>query len=234
MSYLVIDVDDPRTSKIADVISNKTCKKILGVLSEKDASESDISKELKLPMNTVGYNIKKLVEAGLVEKSGSFFWSVKGKKIPTYKLSNKKILISPKKVSAPKGIVPAILATGVIAAGIKMFSSFSFGGSSSGALGEGVSSGGAAGGVAPYAADAARAAETMAAEKIAAEGSSISYDFAADGVSQIIYPSELHNILYNAPNSWVWFLVGALTALLVLVVWNWNKKEVKNEIANRI
>jgi len=34
-----------------------------------------------------------------------------------------------------------------------------------------------------------------------------------------------YNTLANAPNSWAWFLIGALTALLVLILWNMGKTE---------
>ncbi len=91
-----MDLDDPRAGKIAEVLSNKTCKKILGVLAENEMTESEVAAELGLPLNTVGYNVKKLVSAGLIEKIGGFLWSVKGKRIHKYKVSNKKIVISPR------------------------------------------------------------------------------------------------------------------------------------------
>ena len=94
--YINVDLDDPRTSNIGEVISNPSCKKILGLLAEKEMSESDIAQTLKIPLNTVGYNIKKLIDSGLIEKSKNYFWSVKGKRISTYRVSNKKIVISPK------------------------------------------------------------------------------------------------------------------------------------------
>lgn len=119
-SSIMVDLDDPRTGKIADAISNNTCKKILTVLSEKEFSEGDIAKKLNIPLNTVGYNIKKLVEAGLIEKSKQFFWSIKGKKILTYKLSNKKIIISPKTMI--RGIIPTIIISGLIALSIRFIS----------------------------------------------------------------------------------------------------------------
>jgi len=94
--YIELNLNDEKAGKVAEILANKTAKKILGLLAEKELSETDISNELRIPLNTIGYNIKKLVEAGLIEKSKAFFWSVKGKKIPTYRLSNKKIIISTK------------------------------------------------------------------------------------------------------------------------------------------
>lgn len=117
--YLNIDLNDDRINGIADVISNKTCKKILASIAEKEMSEGDIATELKIPLNTVGYNIKKLMEAGLIEKSSNFFWSSKGKKIPTYRISNRKIVISPK--SSIKGIIPAVVVSLLAALGIRTY-----------------------------------------------------------------------------------------------------------------
>jgi len=116
---IMIDLDDDRTDKIAEVLGNKTCKKIIGLLAEKEMSETDISKGLGIPLNTVGYNIRKLLESGLIEKTNDFFWSVKGKKIPVYRASSKRIIISPK--SKIRGIIPAVLVSGAIALGIKTF-----------------------------------------------------------------------------------------------------------------
>ncbi|MBX4196343.1 helix-turn-helix domain-containing protein [Candidatus Pacearchaeota archaeon] len=117
--YIMVDMDDPRAATIADVISNKTSKKILLLLAEKEMSESEIADALKLPMNTIGYNIKKLVESGLIERVSGFLWSTKGKRIHKYTLSEKKILISPRKMM--KGILPALFVTAAIALGIKLY-----------------------------------------------------------------------------------------------------------------
>ena len=93
---IMISLGDERIKEISEVIGNKSCNKILDFLSNNEATTSEIATKLKMPINTVDYNVKKLVKAGLIEKS-SHWWSVKGKKMPTYKVSNKKIIISPKK-----------------------------------------------------------------------------------------------------------------------------------------
>lgn len=109
--FLLISMDDDRAKKLADVLGNKTCKKIIDFLAEKDASEKEIATALKIPINTVEYNLKKLMHAEIIEKAKNFFWSQKGKKIDVYKLSNKSIIISPKnKVSSKiKSILPAVI-----------------------------------------------------------------------------------------------------------------------------
>ncbi|MCA9485686.1 MAG: helix-turn-helix transcriptional regulator, partial [Nanoarchaeota archaeon] len=95
-SSINIDLNDPRAGKIADVLNSKTAKKILDLIADRgEMSGSDISNELDMPLNTVTYNLKKLVDAGLVGKSKKFFWSSKGKKMELYKVLNKQIIISP-------------------------------------------------------------------------------------------------------------------------------------------
>jgi len=124
-SKIEFNINDARAGKIAEVISNKTCKKILNLIAEndKELSVGDISNRLGIPINTADYNVKKLMDAELIEKTSSFFWSVKGKKIPTYRIANKKIIISPK--TSFKGMIASIIAGGVVLGGIKMFINYS-------------------------------------------------------------------------------------------------------------
>jgi DNA-binding transcriptional ArsR family regulator len=118
---VLVSLGDERLKEISEVISNKTCNKILDFLSEKEATVSDISKELNIPINTTDYNIKKLIKAGLIEKK-SHFWSVKGKKMPSYTISNKRIIISPKKSKSVTSLILALGLTGFIALLIRQFS----------------------------------------------------------------------------------------------------------------
>ena len=97
-SFINIDLDDPRTGLVAEALSNKTCVKILDLLSTQEITASDIALKLDIPLNTTCYNLEKLINAGLVEKSSNFFWSVKGKKTPVYRVANRKIIISPKRI----------------------------------------------------------------------------------------------------------------------------------------
>jgi len=116
--FILMGLDDERSKKVAGILGNKTCKKIIDHLTEaKEASEKDISEALGIPINTTEYNLKKLLETGLVEKTKNFFWSKKGKKIPMYKLAKKHIVISPKSrpnLTALKTILPLIAAVVVI------------------------------------------------------------------------------------------------------------------------
>ena len=116
--YLLFDLSDEKSTKLGEVISNPTCKKIINLLADKEMGVSEIAKELGMPLNSVLYNINKLKGAGLIEESRSF-WSVKGKKMPSYKIVNKAIVISPTKgniYNKIKGILP-VLITGILFSG---------------------------------------------------------------------------------------------------------------------
>lgn len=125
--FILISMEDKRSKKIAEVLGSKTSKKIIDLLAENsELSEKDISDKLGLALNTTEYNLKKLLESGIVEKTKNFFWSQKGKKIPMYRLSNKSIIISPKsgRISSKiKSLLPAVLVSGIGALAIKLFSS---------------------------------------------------------------------------------------------------------------
>lgn len=111
--FILMGLGDENSKKVAEVLQNKTARKILDYLGDvREASEKDISTGLGVALNTVEYNLKKLIEVGLVEKTKNFFWSVKGKKIPMYKLAKKHIIISPNKkpsLDALKALLPVVL-----------------------------------------------------------------------------------------------------------------------------
>ena len=113
-NYMLISLEDERSKSIAEVIGSKTCKKIINHLAEtKEASQKDLSDALGIPLNTVEYNIKKLLESGFIQKAKNFFWSKKGKRIVMYSLSKKSIIISHKKSVSQKikSILPAFILT---------------------------------------------------------------------------------------------------------------------------
>lgn len=118
--YLMVSLNDEKAKNISEVLGNKTCMKILDLLALKELTESDIANELHTPLNTIDYNVKKLVAAGLID-SKTHFWSVKGKRIPVYKLSNKSILISPKKSSKTLSFIFVALISGITAMIIRSY-----------------------------------------------------------------------------------------------------------------
>lgn len=117
-NYLLVSLDDEteQSKAISEVLSSKTSKKIINYLTEvKEASQKDLSDKLKIPLNTIEYNIKKLLSSGLIRKRKNFFWSKKGKKIIMYELSKKSVVISHKKSTLDKlkSILPAFILTSV-------------------------------------------------------------------------------------------------------------------------
>jgi DNA-binding transcriptional ArsR family regulator len=117
-NVISMDLNDSRMKYISEIFGSESCKKILNLLAEKELTETDIARELKMPLNSVDYNVKKLVKAGLIE-SGSHWWSVKGKKMPSYRVSDKQIVISPKRMSSSILLIPALLVGGLISLTIK-------------------------------------------------------------------------------------------------------------------
>ena len=109
---LMVNLQDDQAKALAQIIANKTSRKILDILSNKDATESELAKELKTPMSTIHYNLKQLKKAGLVI-SEEYHYSKKGKEVQHYKLANKHIIISPKNspgfMDKIKSIFPAFI-----------------------------------------------------------------------------------------------------------------------------
>jgi DNA-binding transcriptional ArsR family regulator len=180
-----VDLDDERIGKIADAISNKTCKKLLELLVDEEMSASQIADKLKLPLNTITYNLDILVESGLVDKSSEFLWSEKGKRIVKYKVADKKIVISPK--SKFKGILASVLVSGLIALGIKYWSESNV-----------------------YGNDIAYSGMQKGAE------TAFAYSKSSDMVA-----SSVSSVSVGEPA--LWFLFGALVALIILFLFNWRK-----------
>ena len=92
--FMLVSLKEDKAKKLAQVMSNPTCIKILEHLAGKDATESAIAKDLGLPLSTVHYNIQQLVAAKLVIVD-EFHYSEKGREVNHYKLANKYIIIAP-------------------------------------------------------------------------------------------------------------------------------------------
>ncbi len=116
-NFLLVDLNEAKTKKLAETITSDTSRKILNYLTEKEGAESIIAKELDLPLPTVHYHLQKLQEAGLVTIE-EFHYSTKGREVNHYKLANKYIIIAPKKVAGLKQKLRGILPVGLIILGI--------------------------------------------------------------------------------------------------------------------
>jgi len=127
-NFLLVDLNEPKTKKLAETITSETSRKILNHLVEKEETEANIAKMLNLPISTVHYHLQKLQEATLITAE-EFHYSQKGREVLHYKLANKYIIIAPKHVSGLKeklkGILPALIAAVGISAIIKFVQSAS-------------------------------------------------------------------------------------------------------------
>ncbi|MBI4980420.1 helix-turn-helix transcriptional regulator [Candidatus Woesearchaeota archaeon] len=97
-NFLLVDLNEPKTKKLAETITSETSRKLLNHLAEKEDTEANIAQVLGIPISTVHYHLQKLQEAGLV-KVEEFHYSPKGREVNHYQLANKYIIITPQKVS---------------------------------------------------------------------------------------------------------------------------------------
>jgi len=123
-TYIVASLEDAKARELGQIISNANARSILSLLAKKNATQSEIAQELKIPLPTVDYNMKQLMKSNLISVRG-FYYSKKGNKINVYTLAKKFILIAPKGVSISaskiKSILPAALITIGAAGLIKLF-----------------------------------------------------------------------------------------------------------------
>lgn len=116
--FMLVSLEEAKSKKLAQVLSNDTATKILSLLTKGKATESDIAKKLNIPISTIHYNLKQLVEAKLVT-TREFHYSTKGREVLHYQLANKYIIIAPQEeresfLQKLKGLLPAtIIALGV-------------------------------------------------------------------------------------------------------------------------
>lgn len=123
--FLLVSLEEEKAKKVAEIISNKTARKILDFLTEhKEASESEMAKSLNVPISTIHYNTQNLLNCDLIE-SKEFKWSEKGKEIDIYRIAKKYIVIAPKSSSGLqerlKNVLPGFLVTAVGAGIVYLF-----------------------------------------------------------------------------------------------------------------
>jgi DNA-binding transcriptional ArsR family regulator len=112
-SFLLVSLKEEKAKKLAQVVSNESCRKILDYLTSKEATETELAKKLGLPISTVHYNLRHLQNAGLVTAE-EFHYSKKGREVNHYKLANKYIIIAPKTTFGIKEKLKSILPVALI------------------------------------------------------------------------------------------------------------------------
>ena len=113
--FLLVSLSESKAKQLAQTISNETARKILDFLADKEATESELAKELNLPISTVHYNLTQLQKGGLVV-SDEYHYSPKGKEVNHYKLANKYIIIAPKSTYGIKEKLKSVLPVAFIIA----------------------------------------------------------------------------------------------------------------------
>jgi len=119
---MLVSLREDKARKLARVMANPTCTRILDHLAQKETTESAMARELGIPISTVHYDLQQLVQAKLVVVE-EFHYSPKGREVNHYKLANKYIIIAPKEDSRIldrlRKLIPAAILTFGAAAALK-------------------------------------------------------------------------------------------------------------------
>jgi predicted transcriptional regulator len=112
-NFLLLSLEDDKIKKLANIMNNQSCAKILEYLAENEATETQIANDLNFPISTVHYNLKQLLDAKLVDWE-KYHYSEKGKEVRHYTVANKYIIIAPKEhkkslIEQLKKIIPTFL-----------------------------------------------------------------------------------------------------------------------------
>ncbi|MBW2976047.1 helix-turn-helix domain-containing protein [Candidatus Woesearchaeota archaeon] len=207
-NFLLLSLEDSKTKKIANVVSNESCRKILDYLSQREATESELAEKLQIPISTVHYNLQQLMDTGLINAE-EFHYSRKGKEVLHYKLANKYIIISPKKTYGIKQKLKAILPVALIAAGtagiMQLFTKHFYKGTL-------------------QAGDNFMVAKSAVLERAVEEGATQALKAASEAAPQAA-PIAAEKVYLIPQNIALWFLIGALFALAVYFLWSWIRKD---------
>src|SRR3989339_588106 len=190
-----------KIKKIAEVLSSETSKKIISYLTTvKEANAKEISDKLGLAMNTVDYNLKKLLESQIIQKRKNFFWSSKGKKIIMYELSNKSIIIAPKDTteifSKLKSLLPVFLLTGSLTFAVYVYEKIT---------------------------NSLANIQTLSSSEMTKGSFAGAPQIATDTARDVTINSIENFVGFPINPLWIWFLAGSLTAILIFTILNWRK-----------
>lgn len=199
-NFLLVSLEESKAKELAQIVSNDVCRRILDHLAAKDkhATETEISVELGIPLSTVHYNLRQLLQSGIV-KAEEFHYSEKGREVLHYSLANKYIIIAPKATATEslanklRKILPVVGIVAVTGAVIQVFSIFQ-----QGAFGRSF---------------AAQQLVQKASAPAAAEAFAVANETAAT-------ITEKAAVTVQQPNIALWFAVGALFALVVYLVYD--------------
>ena len=125
--FILVSLNENKSKDIAIAMSNKTARKILDYLSEKEkVSPTELSQKMHIPLTTVTHALELLEKEGFIVRA-DHAWSEKGRKVSLYSLAKKMILIVPKGYDWKEGLkkILPIFVIGIgITAALKIYSSF--------------------------------------------------------------------------------------------------------------
>ncbi|MBI2145545.1 helix-turn-helix transcriptional regulator [Candidatus Woesearchaeota archaeon] len=210
-NFLLVSLEESKAKELAQIVSNDVCRKILDYLTakEKGATETEIAKDLQIPLSTAHYNLKQLLQSGIV-KAEEFHYSEKGREVLHYSLANRYIIIAPKATATEslanklKRILP--VAAFVAAAGfvVQLYDTFT----KAGAMQTSYSIQKASDAAAPVMQEAASTGQREFAR--AAANATNETAMAVEKVVTQVVPAE-HNIT-------LWFLMGAVFAIAAILL----------------
>ncbi|MBI2144052.1 helix-turn-helix transcriptional regulator [Candidatus Woesearchaeota archaeon] len=129
-NFLLVSLEETKAKELAQIVSNDVCRRILDYLAGKEhATETAIAKDMAIALSTVHYNIRQLLQSGIV-KAEEFHYSEKGREVLHYSLANRYIIIAPKAAATEslanklKRILPVVLMVAAAGVAIQLFSSF--------------------------------------------------------------------------------------------------------------
>ena len=221
-----MSLEDERAQKIANILSNKSCSKILDFLTENEATESEIAKKLNLPISTVHYNLQQLLKAELIiwEK---YHYSEKGKEVKHYTVANKYIIITPKGQSEGfldkiKSIIPTFFLISIGAGIINWYNNIKSNIMATSTY------------QAEVVQDAAPEmfrAKAMVVENNTTQGVQMMADNMGNGALNESFFSNYLNVFYEY---WFWFIVGAIFGISIYLLIDWLRKKIKRRELKKI
>ncbi|MEK6952638.1 MAG: helix-turn-helix domain-containing protein [Nanoarchaeota archaeon] len=200
--FIMVSLEEEKAKKLAEVISNDTARKILDYLSEKnEATASEICRDLSIAISTVDYNMKNLIENGLVE-SKEFRWSPKGRQMDIYKLANKHIIISTKKSSILKEKLKDVFIMLILGIGVAGLINYFY---------------------KPFAVVSNTVVNNIDVNERLAESASAGAMKAAPEMA----PQAMQEIIskISLPNVALWFLLGVIFSILIYLIINWRLRK---------
>lgn len=120
MGILHLELSAGRAKAVARLLANDTARRIMDAAADDSKSETELAKELSLPLSTVHYNVQKLQEAGLLS-SDEYTYSEKGKEVRHYKVASDHVVITTKPMTG----IPSIVGGTALALGVAATAFFS-------------------------------------------------------------------------------------------------------------